>query len=59
MAALASRALDEGASAAWLQVERENTAARALYERAGFGVHHHYHHHRAPGTGAADPGDRC
>ncbi|MFE3046761.1 GNAT family N-acetyltransferase [Streptomyces albidoflavus] len=49
MAALAARALDEGASAAWLQVERENTAARAMYERSGFTVHHHYHHHRAPG----------
>ncbi|ESP99903.1 Acetyltransferase [Streptomyces sp. GBA 94-10 4N24] len=52
MAALAARALDEGASAAWLQVERENTAARAMYERSGFTVHHHYHHHRAPGDGA-------
>lgn len=47
MTALARRALDEGASAAWLQVETENEAARALYEGMGFAVHHHYHHYRA------------
>ncbi|MFI5861900.1 GNAT family N-acetyltransferase [Streptomyces sp. NPDC051546] len=47
MAALARRALEEGASAAWLQVERDNTAARALYDGMGFGVHHSYHHYRA------------
>ncbi|MFF7855536.1 GNAT family N-acetyltransferase [Streptomyces sp. NPDC007904] len=48
MAALARRALDEGASAAWLQVEDDNAGARALYDRMGFAAHHAYHHHRAP-----------
>ncbi|WP_328553622.1 GNAT family N-acetyltransferase [Streptomyces sp. NBC_00358] len=52
MAALARRALDEGASAAWLQVEAGNTGARELYARMGFGPHHAYHHyHWTPGTG--------
>lgn len=46
MAALAGRALEEGASAAWLQVETDNTGARALYEALGFSVHHSYHHYR-------------
>ncbi|MFF2775857.1 GNAT family N-acetyltransferase [Streptomyces sp. NPDC058052] len=46
MAALARQALDEGASAAWLQVESDNDGARALYEGMGFAVHHHYHHYR-------------
>ncbi|SDK93201.1 GNAT family N-acetyltransferase [Streptomyces indicus] len=48
MTALARQALDEGASAAWLQVESGNTAALAMYERMGFAPHHHYHFHRAP-----------
>ncbi|UYQ64219.1 GNAT family N-acetyltransferase [Streptomyces peucetius] len=47
MAALARRALDEGASAAWLQVESDNGGGRALYAGMGFSVHHHYHHYRA------------
>jgi hypothetical protein len=48
MTALARRALAEGASAGWLQVETENTGARALYTRMGFATHHTYHHYREP-----------
>lgn len=48
MAALARRALEEGASAAWLQVETDNDSARALYRALGFTPHHAYHHYRAP-----------
>lgn len=47
MRALARRALEEGASAAWLQVESDNEAAGALYEGMGFTTHHLYHHFRA------------
>ncbi|MGW6489935.1 GNAT family N-acetyltransferase [Streptomyces sp. NPDC055056] len=55
MAALADRALAEGASAAWLQVETDNTAARTLYTGLGFSAHHAYHHYRwAAGTEAAE-----
>lgn len=46
MAALARQALEEGASAAWLQVEEDNEGARALYDGMGFTVHHRYHHFR-------------
>ncbi|MFE9456930.1 GNAT family N-acetyltransferase [Streptomyces californicus] len=46
MTALARRALDEGASAAWLQVEEDNEGARALYDGMGFALHHSYHHYR-------------
>ncbi|MFG2312161.1 GNAT family N-acetyltransferase [Streptomyces sp. NPDC048566] len=56
MSALAERALGEGASAAWLQVERDNTAARALYAALGFTSHHAYHHYRWVPPGAAAPG---
>ncbi|MFI2505797.1 GNAT family N-acetyltransferase [Streptomyces sp. NPDC018972] len=52
MAALARRALDEGASAAWLQVEDDNAGARALYAGMGFAAHHAYHHYRAPESSA-------
>ncbi|MER5506339.1 GNAT family N-acetyltransferase [Streptomyces sp. NPDC002766] len=51
MAALARRALDEGASAAWLQVEEDNAGARALYAGTGFAAHHAYHHYREPAAG--------
>ncbi|MFF0060518.1 GNAT family N-acetyltransferase [Streptomyces sp. NPDC005279] len=47
MTALARRALEEGASAAWLQVETENDGARALYEAMRFATHHRYHHFRS------------
>ncbi|MGW1292409.1 GNAT family N-acetyltransferase [Streptomyces sp. NPDC002533] len=47
MTALARRALDEGASAAWLQVEEDNEGARALYDGMGFAGHHRYHHYRS------------
>ncbi|MGP8299318.1 GNAT family N-acetyltransferase [Streptomyces inhibens] len=47
MAALAERALDEGASAAYLQVETDNAGALALYDRLGFTDHHGYHYRRA------------
>ncbi|MEU3683106.1 GNAT family N-acetyltransferase [Streptomyces sp. NPDC048405] len=54
MAALARRALGEGASAAWLQVETDNAGARALYAGMGFAAHHAYHHYREPGGTATD-----
>ncbi|MFE5539993.1 GNAT family N-acetyltransferase [Streptomyces sp. NPDC056492] len=47
MAVLAGRALEEGASAAWLQVEADNAGALALYEGLGFATHHAYHHFRS------------
>lgn len=46
MTALARQALDEGPSAAWLQVETDNDGARALYDGMGFAPHHRYHHYR-------------
>ncbi|MFJ6786258.1 GNAT family N-acetyltransferase [Streptomyces angustmyceticus] len=52
MAALAERALSEGASAAYLQVEADNADALAFYDRLGFTDHHGYHYRRAlPGGG--------
>ncbi|WP_182312891.1 GNAT family N-acetyltransferase [Streptomyces sp. SCUT-3] len=50
-AALARRALSEGADAAYLQVERDNRAAAALYDRLGLTEHHAYHYRRAPRSG--------
>ncbi|WP_307060370.1 GNAT family N-acetyltransferase [Streptomyces achromogenes] len=58
MAALARRALDEGASAAWLQVEEENAGARALYAGLGFAAHHAYHHYREPAEEPAEERSR-
>jgi GNAT superfamily N-acetyltransferase len=51
MTALARKALDEGASAAYLQVETDNEGAGALYDGMDFGAHHAYHHFRAPEGG--------
>ncbi|MCQ4080199.1 GNAT family N-acetyltransferase [Streptomyces sp. RB6PN25] len=48
MAALARKALDEGAAGAYLQVEDGNEGAHALYDRMGFTTHHTYHYRRAP-----------
>ncbi|MEU6574375.1 GNAT family N-acetyltransferase [Streptomyces sp. NPDC046805] len=48
MTALARRALDEGASAAWLQIETDNGGAREMYAGMGFSVHHAYQHYREP-----------
>ncbi|MET8831139.1 GNAT family N-acetyltransferase [Streptomyces sp. NPDC004610] len=56
MAALARRALEEGASAAWLQVETDNAGARALYGRLGFAAHHAYHHLRFVADRVTDGG---
>ncbi|MGG2458530.1 GNAT family N-acetyltransferase [Streptomyces sp. RGM 3693] len=53
MAALAERALKEGASAAYLQVETDNAGALALYDGLGFVEHHGYHYRRGPAGGAA------
>lgn len=51
MGALARRAYAEGATAAYLQVEADNAAARAMYEAMGFADHHAYHYRR-PGAAA-------
>ncbi|MEU7167874.1 GNAT family N-acetyltransferase [Streptomyces morookaense] len=48
MARLAQQALDEGASAAYLQVEAGNGGAAALYDGLGFTTHHAYHYRREP-----------
>ncbi|QMU75185.1 GNAT family N-acetyltransferase [Streptacidiphilus sp. PB12-B1b] len=49
-AALARAAADEGADLVYLQVEPDNAAAIALYERLGFRTHHRYHYRRRPGA---------
>ena len=46
MGALARQAAAEGATAAYLQVEADNAAALAMYDRMGFTDHHGYHYRR-------------
>lgn len=46
MGALARRAAQEGATAAYLQVEADNEGARVLFDRLGFTDHHGYHYRR-------------
>lgn len=46
MGALARRAAEEGATAAYLQVEADNDGARHLYDKLGFTDHHGYHYRR-------------
>ncbi|MFJ6618336.1 GNAT family N-acetyltransferase [Kitasatospora sp. NPDC091335] len=48
MAVLASRAAEEGASGAYLQVEAENAGAIALYDGLGFATSHTYHYALLP-----------
>ena len=48
--ALAAAAVQRGAANLYLQVENDNTAARALYRQAGFTDHHGYHYRVAPET---------
>jgi len=49
-AALAAHAVSRGAASIFLQVEDGNTAARALYRRAGFTDHHGYHYRIGPAS---------
>lgn len=46
--ALCAWGASEGADAAWLQVERDNTAARALYAALGFTDRYAYSYRRLP-----------
>lgn len=55
LAALAQSALDDGIRQLYLLVERENTAARGLYARSGFGDVYNYHY-RVPGRSEPAPG---
>ena len=48
LAEVADWARARGAVSTYLQVAEGNAAARALYERAGFAVHHAYHYRVAP-----------
>jgi N-acetylglutamate synthase len=49
---LATAAGRRGAGRVFLQVEEDNVAARALYERCGFTAAHRYHYRVAPAPGA-------
>ena len=46
LVALARHARARGEARLYLQVEEDNTPARALYTRAGFTLHHPYHYRR-------------
>jgi GNAT superfamily N-acetyltransferase len=48
LGALASWSRDRGASGLFLQVERDNTPAHALYASMGFTRSHGYHFRTAP-----------
>lgn len=48
MSALCDKALEEGASAAYLQVEADNEEACRMYAELGFARSHSYQHWRAP-----------
>ena len=50
LAELLDRAVEQGATTAYLQVVVGNVTARATYERLGFEVHHRYDYLAAPGT---------
>jgi GNAT superfamily N-acetyltransferase len=52
MAVLASRAAEEGARGAYLQVEAENARAAALYDKLGFTTSYRYHYARLGRVGA-------
>jgi ribosomal protein S18 acetylase RimI-like enzyme len=49
--ALAAEAARQGAGRIFLQVERDNLAARAVYARCCFADAHRYHYRVAPGRG--------
>jgi ribosomal protein S18 acetylase RimI-like enzyme len=41
---------EHGATRSYLQVEADNAAALALYEKLGYWIHHDYHYRSAPGS---------